>query len=109
MTPDHIREVIWKPTLAKVGLAYRPPMLTRHTFATLMIDSGEDLGWLQRMLGHGSLQMIYTRYYSWVKKTTRNDGSAFMQQVFPSTTEAIIGTQSTAVGSTLKILPLFYH
>lgn len=95
MTPDHIREVVWKPTLMRAGLPYRPPMQTRHTFATLMIDAGEDLGWVQRMLGHGSLQMIFTRYYSWVKKTTRNDGSAFMQNLFsPNTAEAITGTQS---------------
>jgi len=99
MTPDHIREVVWKPTLSKAGLAYRPPMQTRHTFATLMIDAGEDLGWVQRMLGHGSLQMIYTRYYSWVKKTTRNDGSAFMQNVFSSdsTANEMPETQSATV------------
>jgi integrase len=98
MTPDHIREVVWKPTLSKAGLAYRPPMQTRHTFATLMIDSGEGLGWVQQMLGHGSLQMIYTRYYSWVKKPTHHDGDAFMQNMLlPSSTEAIHGTQSATV------------
>jgi integrase len=86
MTPDHIREVVWKPTLSKAGLDYRPPIQTRHTFATIMIDVGEDLGWVQRMLGHGSLQMIYTRYYSWVKKTTRDDGRAFMQNLYSSAT-----------------------
>lgn len=83
LTPDHVREVIWKPTLEKAGIEYRPPIQTRHTFATLMIDAGEDLGWVQRMLGHGSLQMIYTRYYSWVRKSTRNDGSAFLAKVLP--------------------------
>ncbi len=89
MTPDHIREVIWKPALKKVGLTYRPPSQTRHTFATLMIDAGEDLGWVQRMMGHGSLQMIYTRYYSWTKKETRSDGSAFMKNTYlPETFEA---------------------
>lgn len=81
MNPDHFREVVWKPVLSNAGLAYRPPMQTRHTFATLMIDTGEDLGWVQRQLGHGSLQMIYTRYYSWVKKVTRDDGGAFMKRL----------------------------
>ena len=73
LTTDHIREVIWKPTLEKIKLEYRPPIQTRHTFATLMIDAGEDIGWVQRMMGHGSLQMIMTKYYSWVKsKRFRN-------------------------------------
>ena len=31
------------------------------------------------MLGHGSLQMIFTTYYAWIPKETRNDGSAFMR------------------------------
>ncbi len=31
------------------------------------------------MLGHSSLQMIFTRYYAWIPKKTRNDGSAFMK------------------------------
>ncbi len=82
MTPDHVREVIWKPALKKAEIEYRPPIQTRHTFATLMIDAGEDLGWVQKMMGHGSLQMIYTRYYSWTKKETRSDGSAFMKNMY---------------------------
>ena len=77
MVPDHIRNQVWKPAIAKAELEYRPMIQTRHTFATIAIDSGEDLGWVQQMMGHSSLQMIYTRYYGWVKKSTRNDGSAF--------------------------------
>jgi len=82
MTPDHVRNVVWKPALIKSGIEYRPPMQTRHTFATMMIDAGEDIGWVQRMLGHSSLQMIYTKYYSWIKKNTRNDGAAFMRNSY---------------------------
>jgi len=77
MGTDHIRNHVWKPTLIKAHLDYRPMLQTRHTFATIAIDSGEDIGWVQQMLGHSSLQMIYTRYYGWIKKRTRNDGSAF--------------------------------
>jgi integrase len=54
-------------------------MQTRHTFATLMLSEGESIGWVQNMLGHGSLQMIFTKYYAWIPKKTRNDGSAFMR------------------------------
>lgn len=82
MTPDHVRNVVWKPALIKSGIEYRPPMQTRHTFATMMINAGEDIGWVQRMLGHSSLQMIYTKYYSWIKKRTRNDGAAFMRNSY---------------------------
>jgi len=29
-----------------------------------------------------SLQMIFTRYYSWVKRDTRNAGSAFLKKMY---------------------------
>jgi len=58
---------------------YRPLMQTRHTFATVMLSEGENIGWIQNMLGHGSLQMIFTKYYAWIPRKTRNDGSAFMR------------------------------
>jgi integrase len=78
LKPDHVRNVIWKPALEKAGLEYRPLMQTRHTFATIMLVEGENIGWVQNMLGHGSLQMIFTKYFAWIPRKTRNDGSAFM-------------------------------
>lgn len=86
MTPDHFREVIWKPVLVKSELEYRPPIQTRHTFATMMIDFGEDVGWVQRMLGHSSLTMIFTRYYSWIEKKAHNDGKLFLEKYNEGTT-----------------------
>ena len=80
LNTDHMRNVIWKPALKKAGIEYRPPIQTRHTFATLSISAGENIGWVQHMLGHGSLQMIYTKYYSWIPRGTRNDGSAIMKE-----------------------------
>ncbi len=82
MTTDHARRVIWTPALQKAEIGYRPMIQTRHTFATMMIDAGEELGWVQHMLGHSSLQMIYTRYYSWVKKDTRRGGDAFLKKMY---------------------------
>jgi integrase len=79
LNPDHVREVIWKPALKKAGIEYRPLMQTRHTFATIALSEGENIGWVQNMLGHGSLQMIFTKYYAWMPKETRNDGSAMMR------------------------------
>jgi hypothetical protein len=31
------------------------------------------------MLGHSSIQRIFTKYYAWIPKETRNDGSAMMR------------------------------
>jgi integrase len=81
MNPDHYRNLVWTKALEKAGLEYRPPIQTRHTFATMMLSAGEDIGWVQNMMGHSSLQMIFTRYYAWIPRKTRNDGSAFMDSI----------------------------
>jgi len=88
MTPDHIRKEVWTPALEKAGIAYRPPLQTRHTFATMMLSAGEDVGWVQNMLGHSSLQMIFQRYYAWIPRHTRSDGQAFMRYVKGAASEA---------------------
>lgn len=90
MSPDHFREVVWKPALEKAGLEYRPPIQTRHTFATMMLSAGEDIGWVKNMLGHSSLQMIFTRYYAWIPSTTRADGSAFAKSIISEASEKVL-------------------
>ena len=81
MTPDHIRKVIWTPILEKAGLEYRPPIQARHTFATIAIESGEELGWVQSMLGHKTLQMIFNNYHRWIPNETQRNGSAMMKNM----------------------------
>ena len=104
MNPDHYRDVVWKKALEKAGLEYRPPIQTRHTFATMMLSSGEDIGWVQHMMGHSSLQMIFTRYYNWIPQKTRNDGSAFMASVGK---KLEYEKKVTVEGTPAKVIPLF--
>jgi integrase len=73
---------VWKPGLKKAGLAPRSLYQTRHTFATLMLDAGEHPGWVQKKMGHETMQMIYEKYYSYIKNYDRDEGSAFMEKVF---------------------------
>jgi integrase len=78
---------VWKPALEKAGLEPRSLYQTRHTFATLMLDGGELPGWVQKMMGHESLQMIHEKYYSHIKNYQRDEGVAFMEKVYHSSTE----------------------
>ena len=82
LLPNSINYHIWKPALKKAGLKPRSLYQTRHTFATLMLDGGELPGWVQKMMGHESLKMILERYYSYIKNYQRDDGSAFMDNVY---------------------------
>jgi len=47
-----------------------------------MLDAGEHPGWVQKMMGHETLQTIYEKYYSYIKNYERDKGSAFMEKVF---------------------------
>ena len=89
LLPNSVNYRIWKPALKKAGLKPRSLYQTRHTFATLMLDAGELPGWVQKMMGHESMKMILERYYSYIKNYQRDDGSAFMDNVYnPSVKEA---------------------
>lgn len=89
LTPNSVNFHTWKPALRKAGMKPRSLYQTRHTFATLMLDAGELPGWVQKMMGHESMKMILERYYSYIKNYQRDDGSAFMDNVYnPSVKEA---------------------
>jgi len=47
-----------------------------------MLNVGELPGWVQKMMGHETLQMIHERYYSYIKNYQRDDGKAFMENVY---------------------------
>jgi integrase len=82
LLPNSVNYRIWKSALKKAELKPRSLYQTRHTFATLMLDAGELPGWVQKMVGHESLKMILERYYSYIKNYQRDDGSAFMDNVY---------------------------
>jgi hypothetical protein len=104
MNPDHFREVVWKPALKKASLEYRPPIQTWHTFATMMLSAGEEIGWVQNMLGHSSLQMIFTRYYAWIPRKTRNDGAAFVESIAEKSAREVVQLERSR-GKVIPFVP----
>lgn len=83
---NNVRPRIWYPALKKAGLRPRDFYNTRHTFATHALASGEDPGWVAKMLGHTTLLMLTTRYYSYIPNLTRKDGSLLAQRLEPRKT-----------------------
>ncbi|KII75292.1 Arm DNA-binding domain-containing protein [Vibrio renipiscarius] len=67
----------WYPTLEKAKLRKRNPYQTRHTFATLLLASGESPEWIANQMGHTTTTMLFRVYSRYVPNLTRRDGSAF--------------------------------
>lgn len=61
---DILRDYHWRNLLKRAGYDYRPLYQTRHTFASIMLQKGEDIAWIsERMLGHSEIATTL-KYYS---------------------------------------------
>ncbi len=61
-----IRKTLWTPALRKAGVVYRNPYQTRHTYASMMLSSGEHPMWVAKQMGHADWTMIARRYGKWM-------------------------------------------
>lgn len=70
-----IRKTAWQPTLIRAGVRYRYPYQTRHTYASLMLSSGENPMWVAQQMGHRDWGMIRQRYGRWLSSVEHTAGS----------------------------------
>lgn len=78
-----IRETSWKKTLKACGIDYRTIYQTRHSFATMMLENGEDILWLSNMLGHTDSSMTLSKYTHYIKRKEKKRGE-FLNGTFSS-------------------------
>lgn len=55
----------WAPCLKRLGLRYRPPYNTRHTYATLLLMRGVKTAFAAKQMGH-SRQVFDSTYARWI-------------------------------------------
>lgn len=58
----------WKPLLQKLDIAYRILYHTRHTFASIMLQQAEEIGWVSQMMGHRDIHTTFTRYARFIPR-----------------------------------------
>jgi integrase len=58
----------WKPLLEKCDIQYRILYKTRHTFASVMIQQGEEIAWVSKMLGHADISVTLTKYTDYLPR-----------------------------------------
>lgn len=69
-----IRKTLWTPALKKAGVRYRKPYQTRHTFASMMMSSGEHPQWVARQMGHTDWSMTARKYARWMPEAMPDAG-----------------------------------
>ena len=69
---------------------------TRHTLASLALQSGEQIGWVSKQLGHANDEMVIRHYAKFIRNLTRQDGSALAR---------VMGEQGGRVGASPAPIP----
>lgn len=59
------RELYWRPLLKRLGIRYRSPYETRHTYATMLLMAGVAPAYGAKQLGH-SIEMFLRTYAKWM-------------------------------------------
>lgn len=66
-----IRDSRWKRLLKEADIEYRTIYQMRHSFATVMIEHGEDILWVSHMLGHSDTSMTLQMYAKYRKQADK--------------------------------------
>lgn len=70
-----IRKSFWIPTIRKAKVRYRNPYQTRHTYASMMLSTGEHPMWVAKQMGHSSWVMIARVYGRWIPNDADTSGN----------------------------------
>ncbi|MDO9266272.1 MAG: hypothetical protein Q7U00_04220 [Sulfurimonas sp.] len=79
--------------LKECDFKYRPIYHTRHTFATVMLENGEDILWISNMLGLTDSTMTLSRYAKYIKRDERKRASFLGKRVALNSTETTPSNQ----------------
>ncbi|MBI3727397.1 MAG: tyrosine-type recombinase/integrase [Burkholderiales bacterium] len=70
-----IRKILFQPCLRSAKVRYRKPSQTRHTYASMMLSSGEHPMWVAKQMGHADWTMIARVYGKWMPDADLGAGS----------------------------------
>ena len=64
---------VWVRTLNRTKVEYRNTYQCRHTYASMMLSSGEPLMWVVDQLGHVDAEMVIKVYARWIPDERSKD------------------------------------
>lgn len=89
----------WKPALKRLGIRYRQPYNSRHTYATMMLMAGLMPAYCASQLGH-SIEVFLGTYSKWINSDRNAAEQAKLERAIGAIPGAIVedsrGLQGTA-------------
>ncbi|WP_398494352.1 site-specific integrase [Variovorax sp.] len=67
------RDTFWRPCLRKLGIRWRRPYQTRHTYATNALRAQVNPTYVARQMGHANAKMLFRVYATWIDRSDRGE------------------------------------
>ena len=69
----NIRDGLWKKVLKKANVDYRYIYNTRHTYCSINIQSGENILWVSKNMGHSNSNITLSKYAHFIPQEIKRD------------------------------------
>jgi integrase len=79
--PDNLRNRVWEPAVKAAGLRHVVMHSLRHTYASLLIQQGENPKYISEQMGHSSIQITMDRYGHLFPNQKRTTGARLEAQL----------------------------
>jgi integrase len=66
LNDNQLSKRMWIFTLKKAGVRHRGIYHTRHTYASILLTSGENPAWIAKQMGHATVAVLLKRYARWI-------------------------------------------
>lgn len=76
------RNNYWKPALKRLGIRYRRPYNTRHTYATVALMAGVKPAYIAQQLGHANSKMVHEVYARWIEEADKGAEKFALRKAF---------------------------
>lgn len=74
------RKTLFQPACQRAKVRYRYPYQLRHTFASMMLSSGEPIPWVSAQMGHSDPTVTMRVYYRFIPDAAPDAGDKALQR-----------------------------
>jgi integrase len=96
---DNLRGRVWAPALEAAGLPYRPPIQTRHSFASTALSAGESPLWIAQTMGHSTAKMVLEVYSKYVRNAAGSQDGDRVSALYSGGKQDMVNKGNTAIGN----------